>query len=165
MTDDALAASIATGPHRLLEGLVGSWAGTTRTWFMPGELADESETTGLVRAILGGRFVAHEYRGSLAGDEMEGHAVLGFDVAPARFVCAWVDSVHTGTAVMLSEGEAAVTDTISVLGSYDAGVGPKWGWRTIFAQPSADELLVSHFNVPSGGEEYLGVETRYHRVA
>ena len=164
MTDE-LSDSLASGPHALLAGLIGDWAGMTQTWFIPGELGDESETTGTVRAILDGRFVVHEYRGSLAGETMEGQATLGFHVAPSRFVCAWVDSAHNGTAVMLSEGEPGATDVISVLGSYDAEEGPPWGWRTTFARPSPDELVNSHFNIPPGGEEYLGVETRYGRVA
>jgi len=161
---DELAASLAAGPHSRLAGFVGDWAGTTQTWFMPGELGDESETTGSVRSILGGRFVVHEYRGSLAGEAMEGQATLGFHIAENRFVCAWVDSVQNGTAVLLSAGEPGAIDAISVLGSYDAGDGSRWGWRTAFAQPFADELVVSHFNIPPGVDEYLGVETRYRRV-
>jgi hypothetical protein len=165
MTDDALAASLAAGPHALLARLTGDWTGTTQTWFRPGEPADESETTGTVRSILDGRFVVHEYRGSLAGEAMEGQATLGFEISESRFVCAWVDSVHNATAVMLSEGERDLTDAISVLGSYGGGDGgPAWGWRTTFAQPSDDDLVISHFNIPPGGDEYLGVETRYRRV-
>jgi len=164
MTDDALAASLAAGPHALLASLIGDWTGTTQTWFMPSEPKDESAITGTVRSILDGRFVVHEYRGSLAGEAMEGQATLGFHIAANRFVCAWVDSVHNGTAVMLSEGEPDVTDAISVLGSYGDDDGPPWGWRTTFAQPSADELVISHFNIPPGSDEYLGVETRYRRV-
>ena len=163
MTDE-LATSLATGPHCLLSALVGSWAGATRTWFTPGEFADESEATGTVRVILGGRFVVHEYRGSLVGEVMEGHAPVGFHIARNRFICAWVDSVHNGTSVMLSEGEPGVTDAISVLGSYDVAGGPPWSWRTTMSQPLADELVISHFNIPPGGDEYLGVETQYQRV-
>jgi len=66
---------------------------------------------------------------------------------------------------MLSEGEPGVTDAISVLGGYRAGDGARWGWRTTFARPSVDELVISHYNVPPAGDEYLGVETRYERVA
>lgn len=162
--DVALAASLAAGPHAQLAAFVGTWAGPTQTWFTPGEPANESLTSGTVRAILGGCFVVHEYRASVDGQEMEGQATLGFDIARNRFVCAWVDSFHNGTAVMFSEGEPGVTDEISVLSHYDVAGGPPWGWRTTFAQPSLDELVVSHFNVPPEGEEYLGVETRYRRV-
>jgi hypothetical protein len=161
---DELSASLASGPHGLVAGLIGDWAGTTQTWFMPGELADTSETTGTVRSIMDGRFVVHEYRGSLAGEAMEGQATLGFHIAENRFVCAWVDSAHNGTADTLSDGRPGETEAISVLGSYDGGEGLPWGWRTTFAQPSPDELVISHFNIPPGGDEYLGVETRYRRV-
>jgi len=161
---DELAASLAAGPHALLAGLVGDWAGTTRTWFTASELADESATAGSVRAVLAGRFVIHEYSGTLMGEELEGQATVGFDVARYRFVCAWVDGAHNGTAVMLSEGEPGVTDAISVLGSYDVGEGPHWGWRTTFEQPSADALVIAHFNIPPGGDEYIGVETSYARI-
>jgi Protein of unknown function (DUF1579) len=154
---------LESGPHELLAGLVGDWEGTTRTWFMPGELGDESETSGRVRPILGGRFVVHEYRGSLAGEGMEGQATLGFHLAESRFVCAWVDSAHNGTAMMILEGDPGAIDTISVLGSYDVGDGSRWGWRSAFAQPSPDELVIAHFNIPAGADEYLGVETRYRR--
>jgi len=164
VAEDPLAVSLARGPHALLGALVGDWAGTTRTWFRPGELADESSTSGTVRAILGGRFVVQEYRGSIDGEELEGQATIGFDVARNRFVCVWVDSFHTGTAVMLSEGAPGVTDEISVLGHYDAAEGPPWGWRTSLGQSSPDALVVEQFNVPPGGEEYLAVETRYRRV-
>ena len=163
MTDE-LSNSLASGPHALLAGLIGGWAGMTQTWFMPGELGDESETTGTVRAVLDGRFVVHEYRGSLAGETMEGRATLGFDIAENRFVCAWIDGVHNGTAILVSEGESGATDGISVLGSYGGDDEPPWGWRTTFRGPSADELVISHFNIPPGGDEFLGVETRYRRV-
>ena len=158
-----LEASLASGPHALLAAFVGSWAGTTRTWFEPDELIDESETRGAVRAALGGRFVVHEYLGTLEGETMEGSATLGFDLGRDRFVCAWIDSAHMTTAVMLSLGEPGVRNEVSVLGSYDAPSGPPWGWRTTFSTPSADELVVSHYNVPPEGSEYLGVETRYRR--
>lgn len=161
---DAFAASLSAGPHALLGALVGGWAGLTRTWFRPGELADESETVGSFEAVLGGRFLVHEYRGAMMGEALEGRATLGFDMSQDRFVCAWVDSFHTGTGLMLSDGKRGVTDTISVLGTYDAGDGSGWGWRTTFAQPTADELVVAHCNLPPGVEEYLAVETRYRRV-
>ena len=36
----------------LLESLVGRWKGNCRTWFQPGKLADESEITGEIVAVL-----------------------------------------------------------------------------------------------------------------
>lgn len=162
-SSDPFSASLAAGPHARLSTFVGEWEGSTKTWFRPGELADESDWAGSICPVLDGRFVVHEYRGSLAGEALEGRATLGFDVGGNRFVCAWVDSFHTGTGVMLSEGEPGVSDVVSVLGAYDAGDGVQWGWRSTFELGSSDELVVSHANIPFGVPEYLAVETRYRR--
>ena len=40
-----LAASLAVGPHALLAGLIGDWAGMTQTWFMPGESSSSRTST------------------------------------------------------------------------------------------------------------------------
>ena len=49
------------GAHHRLNLLAGDWEGTTRTWFEPGVLADESPMAGRIRPLLGGRFIRHEY--------------------------------------------------------------------------------------------------------
>jgi hypothetical protein len=46
-------------PQAFLQSLVGSWEGTCRTWFRPGELADESMVKGELHLVLGGRFLRH----------------------------------------------------------------------------------------------------------
>ena len=161
MTD--LATSLASGPHALLGSFVGSWTGTTRTWLEPGELVDESKTEGTVRAVLDGRFVVHEYVGTLMGSPMKGQAILGFELDRDRFVCAWVDSAHMTTAVMLLVGGTGVRDEVSILGSYDVPGDVPWGWRMTFDASSTRELVVSHYNLPPEAPAYLGVETRYVR--
>ena len=65
MTADELAVSRVDGPHALLPRLVGSWEGTARTWFRPGELGDESRVCGTIRTVLGGRFALHEYHAAM----------------------------------------------------------------------------------------------------
>src|SRR4051812_1210651 len=87
------------GIHKRLEALIGTWTGATKTWFEPNVIADESPMQGTIRPILGGRFLMHEYQGSLNGDLFEGMAIYGFDLANNRFECAWVDTFHMGTAM------------------------------------------------------------------
>ena len=59
-------------PIVLLKSLVGSWAGTCRTWFEPGELADESQVKGTIRPLLDSRFFRHEYEGTIQGRPRHG---------------------------------------------------------------------------------------------
>ena len=42
----------SVAPNELLKSLVGSSAGTCRTWFQPDKLADESKVTGEIRPVL-----------------------------------------------------------------------------------------------------------------
>ena len=67
--------SIESGIHAHLSILVGEWSGTTKTWFEPDVIGDESPMTGSVKAILGGRFLMHEYSGGMAGKPFDGVAI------------------------------------------------------------------------------------------
>ena len=146
-----------------LTQLVGSWKGQTRTWFMPGELADESTWEGTFRLVLSGRFLMHEYSGSLQGNPLEGIALIGFNEQRQRFEMAWVDSFHNGQAIMFSVG-GAKGDPFTVLGSFpDFSGGPDWGWRTQIDLLDADHLTIRHYTITPQGEEGLGVETVYTR--
>jgi hypothetical protein len=159
------------GAHAFLASLEGEWEGMARTWFDAGQEAesDISPVKGSFRSILGGRFAMHEYTGTLMGEPLEGVAIHGYDLGEDRFVTAWVDSAHNGSAIMLSEGErGAWPGTSSVLGSYadySTAGHPRWGWRTEITLPEPDRLLVTHYNISPDGEEYTGVEFDYRRVA
>ena len=163
---ERLRTSLAEGPHALLGKMVGEWEGTARTWFEPDALADTSPVRGTVRAVLGGRFVVHEYEGTLQGHVMQGVALHGFALGENRFETEWIDSCHNGTRIMLSLGDRPPADDVaSVLGSYPAPEGPPWGWRTeVDVSAAPDALTIRHYNRTPDGEEAIGVEFAYRRV-
>ena len=146
----------------LLSKLEGRWEGPTRTWFEPDQLADESTWRGTIRPVLGGRFVVHEYAGTLGGEPLEGLAVYGIDPESERATAAWADTFHMGHAIMHAEGRRTAHG-FSVLGSYDAGEGPRWGWRTELELRDRELLVITMYNIPPGGAESKAVETIYTR--
>ena len=153
--------SLANGMHQELKSFEGKWKGTTKVWYEPGKLADESPCEGTMKSILDGRFLLHEYKGSLEGKPIEGIAIYGYSIGDEKLQCAWVDSFHNGTAIMFSEN-SETKSPFSVLGGY--GAEPRWGWRTVITSEGNDKITITMFNIEPGGSDEKAVENVYERV-
>src|SRR5690606_26335825 len=157
--------SLEDGAHALLARCAGAYEGTSRTWFQPGDPVDTSQAFGTLHTILGGRFLLHEYTGSMEGTPLEGEALIGFFLPVKRWQVAWIGSFHNGTRMMFSEsGTNSDPQKPDVRGGYPAPPGPDWGWRTTIELPEADRLVITHFNISPEGEEVKAVEFDYRKV-
>lgn len=160
-------------PHRRLARMAGEWEGVYRLWFERDMLAAESSQRGSIRAVLGGRFLLHEYSWEFDGRSYAGVALYGYHIDERRWECAWVDSFHSGSSIVFSQGQVfshSVGETepahFAVLGSYGDGKtppGPRWGWRTEIEQPEDDRLVIVMTNISPEGEEAKAVEVEYTR--
>jgi len=163
---EKLQSSKTSGAHFQLSRLVGEWEGTTKTWFDPSKLEDESPIRGTMRLILDGLFILHEYKSSFGDKPIVGMAIYGYNLTLQKFQCAWVDSFHNGSAIMFSEGKKGGQD-ISVLGSY-AYITPDeeqhWGWRTNLDITSDTEIVITAYNISPEGEETKATETIYKKI-
>lgn len=154
------------GMHARLNQMAGAWEGMTRTWFEKDVLADESPMSGIIKPVLDGRFLLHEYTGSLNNKPFAGIALYGYDLNSSTFQSAWVDSFHTGTTIMLSTGNKDAAE-FKVTGSYSDGAenGQQWGWRTELTLLDENTLTITAWNITPEGEEAMATETLYKRKA
>jgi len=154
------------GPHFQLSRLVGEWKGSTKTWFDPSKLEDESPIKGTMRLILDGRFIMHEYQSSFGDQSLSGIAIFGYDLNTQKYQCAWMDTFHNGTAIMFSKGNKG-DEGINVLGSY-AYITPEteqhWGWRTQRDIISDSEIMITAYNISPEGQETKATETNYNKA-
>lgn len=163
---DKFEQSKTSGAHFQLSNMVGEWKGTTKTWFDPAKLEDESPINGNMRLIMDGRFILHEYQSSFGDKPITGMAIYGYNLDLHKFQSAWIDSFHNGSAIMFSQGTKGDSQ-INILGSY-AYVTPEmeqhWGWRTHIEMVQDNEMVITAFNISPEGEETKATETTYKKV-
>ncbi len=161
------------GPHALLARMAGTWKGTSKLWFEPDQLAEETALAGTLELVLDGMHLLHKYDGITMGKRQTGLAIHSYSLGEQRWQTAWVDSFHNGTRILFSQGSAgADARRPNVLGAYPvSSVGPSadsaepdWGWRTTLDLLSDDHLVITHFNVDPDGMEAKAIEIDYHRI-
>lgn len=168
MTSPVDLAHIDTAPfapspeHQLLAQFAGSWRGPTQLWLDPETPPEESSTELLAEPILGARWLRVSERGTAFGKPHAGEMLLGYHLDARAYELAWVDSSHTGTAIILSTGPATEPGVVDVVGSYSAGE-QRWGWRTRIRLCAPDELLVEAFNISPDGVEMRAIVSRLRR--
>jgi hypothetical protein len=152
-----------TDGHALLQRFVGFWQGTTRLWLDPGAAPEETTTQIRAQLILGGRWLRLESVGTSFGKPHAGEMLLGFHKDAGAYELAWVDSSHTGSAIILSTGPASSEPVVDVVGSYREGT-ERWGWRTRLHCPSPGALAIDAFNISPQGKEDRAIATLLTRV-
>jgi hypothetical protein len=147
-----------------LKQLAGTWTGESSLWLAPGEPVRKSVLRGSLALLGNGQFLAFTYTWSDEGAAQDGLLLLAFGAGEATAQASWVDSWHTGEAIMSFSGACDEDATVKVRGSYPAPAGPDWGWR-IEVHPGAASWTLRMFNITPDGHEMLAVEAALSRAA
>src|SRR5687768_15991808 len=72
--------AMTPGPqHKQLDGMVGTWNTTVKTWMAPGAPVMETSGTSENKWVLGGRYIEQRFKGSFMGQPFEGIGYTGYD--------------------------------------------------------------------------------------
>ncbi|MET3921742.1 DUF1579 family protein [Arthrobacter sp. UYEF20] len=140
-----------------LRPLLGSWRGTNRLRIMPTDDFKDSAATATVQ-VTAAHFASVAYTWSDGESPQEGLLLLAggaSDAEPATAV--WVDSWHTGRALMQFSGTVGGDGVLRLNGSYAAPTGPDWGWQ-IHVEPGEGPGKITMHNVVPGEDPYQVVE-------
>ena len=149
-----------------LDGLIaceGDWTGTNDLQDPEYDSASTSASRATVTSLMEGLFVRIDYTWTYREKPQWGSLLVGFHPEPAEATVVGIDSWHNGRSSMMCRGSRRDDGVLDVRGSYGAGDGPDWGWRTEI-RPDADALRWVMYNVTPAGEEVLAVEETLRRV-
>lgn len=161
-TEGPTTMSQPTDVRALFTQMTGTWSGIYSLWLEPGQEAHISNTTAKVESETPGAYAVMTYTWAWKETPQSGVLLLGGKEGKA--VASWGDSWHQSPAPLESRGELLEDGSYSVRGTYPAGEGPDWGWRTDLILKDSDHLSMVMYNITPEGEEMLAVRADYERT-
>ncbi len=151
--------------HKKLDAFIGKWNSASKMWMGgPGTPAMESSGTTERKWILGGRFMAEEYKGQMMGMPHEGFGLTGYDAYRNLYTSTWSDNMTT--AILTMKGTADPTGKVfTYYGEMDephlkvAGRMVKYVTKIIDDDKHVFEIIDLH-----AGDNYKVIEVTYMRV-
>ncbi len=100
--------------HAVLAHDVGVWTAQVKMWMEPG--AEPQESVGReVNRMMGGLWLVSDFRGSIGGEEFQGHGIYGFDPIRKLYTGYWFDSMNP-VSMPLEGSYDAASQTLTMNG-------------------------------------------------
>jgi hypothetical protein len=160
-----MAAATPGEPHRVLDGLMGSWDYTMQWWMGPDAMPEQSTGSVDARWILGGRFLQQNTKGFAMGQPFEGILTVGYNNLKKEYESVWIDNM--ATAMMKSTGKydpvaKTITDTGLMIDCQD---GKEKVVRSVTTFIDKDHYNFEMFVPGPDGKEYRSMKAVYTRKA
>ncbi len=102
--------------HTWMAKHAGTWvADSVLQWMDPSQPPMVSKATEEVKMIINGLYQITDFSGTMMGQPMQGHGIMGFDKMKKKFVLSWIDNMGSGIVRMEGSYDEA-TKTLSMAG-------------------------------------------------
>ncbi len=146
-----------TPHHEALKAQAGTWDAVVTMETGPGKPPMEAKGVEVNTVVLGGLWLASEFKADLGGMPFEGRGLFGYDTQAKKHVGTWVDNSGTWQAVT----SGACSDGCRALTSTFRGYGPDGKpalYREVFRQPDPDHRTMEMFvKGPKGWSRLMGI--------
>lgn len=154
----AMAAESAPGKeHEALKPMLGSFTCSTK-FHAPGMPPMESTGTVERKWILGGRYMAEEFKGNAMGMPFEGFGITGYDKLQKFYHSYWIDSMATGTWTQTGTADATGKNFTFAGENFDPITKAKKKGKSTTQVISNDKHDMKMFSVGADGKETLEFE-------
>ena len=102
MMDAMMKAGMPGDPHKVLNGMTGTWDAKVTTWMMPGSDPMVMQGTSVNTWVMGGRYMEQRFKGDFMGMPFEGIGYTGYDNVKKQYWGTWMDNMSTG--MMMTTG-------------------------------------------------------------
>jgi hypothetical protein len=149
--------------HEALKYFEGTWDAKAKFMTEPGKPMTESKGTEKAEIILGGFWLAFEYKGEMMGMPFTGRGTMGYDQQKQKYVGTWIDAMKSG--LFLSEGtadESGKVWTMMVQGYCD-GEGRSITMKQVYEIKDKDTWTLSFLAPNPDGKEMPTGTIEYQR--
>ncbi len=144
--------------HEALKSSIGSFSCTTKFWTQPGTPPEESMATAERKWILGGRYMAEEFKGTAMNMPFEGFGITGYDKLQKFYHSYWIDSMGTGTWSMTGTADASGKTFTFTGENFDPMTMTKKKGRTTTEIINNDKQVMKMYDTGPDGKEYMNLE-------
>ncbi len=144
---------------------IGDWQGTYRlilSWLPEPDFISNSGLR--VNSVANDAFLLFTYDWHHEGIAQDGILMIGNNNKKGEATASWVDSWGMSGKIMNCFGSVNDRGDITLIGSYEAGDGPDWGWKIHIPCPQSNQLQILMYNISPDGEESLAGDANYNRV-
>ncbi len=151
-------AGAVTENHAYLKRFAGPWTAKTTMWTVPGQPPTAGGGSFEGRLIMGGRFVALDFKGTMMGQPFEGFQLTGYDNMLKKYTTLWID--NTSTSFFMLAGTRDAKDVLTQTGEWADPMSGLTKVRAVVRFIGPNEYVWEQFMVMPDGKDFKSMEMR-----